>query len=279
MSNNTTRTKITDKDGVYRFDYPEDVQQVIVCGDIHGSFSEIAYKVSTQLDIHDALIIIAGDCGFGFNRLGFYESLYQRKIAKQLKKNNIRFAFVRGNHDNPAYFSRQLINKERWRTVPDYSVIHAAAHDILCVGGGISIDRLDRLRMRNNAAMAYDGDESICPAYYWPDEPPIFDSKLMETAVEMSYSLIDTVVTHTAPSFCEFTDKGVMVLRYAIGDQNLLSDIDNERGQLDLLYAALHEKQIPLQNWIYGHFHASRRMNINGVSFTMLDCEELKELY
>lgn len=273
-----TKTKITERDGVVRYDYPDDVQQVIVCGDIHGSFSEIAFKVSSQYDIRDALIIVAGDCGFGFNRLGFYDSLYQRKVAKQLKRNNLRFAFVRGNHDNPVYFSRRLIDNERWRTVPDYSVIHAAAHDILCVGGGISIDRLDRLRMRNNAAMAYDGDETVCPAYYWPDEPPVFDAVRLDTALELGYGLIDTVVTHTAPSFCEFTDKGPLVLKYAAGDSELLADCDNERRQMDMLYDAL-KGRVPLQHWIYGHFHASRRMNIDDVSFTMLDCEELKQLY
>ena len=275
------KTKITEQDGVFRYDYPEDVECVIVCGDIHGSFTEIAYKVTMQMDVHNALVIIAGDCGFGFNRLGFYDSLYQRKVAKLLKKNNVRFAFVRGNHDNPAYFSKRLIDHERWRTVPDYSVICAASHDILCVGGATSIDRKYRLSMKNNAASGYDGDLSVRPAYYWWDEAPVFDENRLQTALALGYDLIDTVVTHTAPSFCDFVDKGPMVREYAENDMTLLADCDNEREQMDKLYNALvsHKESLPLQNWIYGHFHASRRMSRDGILFTMLDCEELKQLY
>ena len=276
-----SKTKITEQDGVFRYDYPEDVSLVVVCGDIHGSFTQIAYKVAMQMDIHNALIIIAGDCGFGFNRIGFYDALYQRKVAKLLKKNNIRFAFVRGNHDNPEYFSRQLINHERWRTIPDYSVINSAGHDILCVGGATSIDRSYRTSMRNNAADRYDGDLSIRPAYYWSNEAPVFDSNKLDTALELSHHLIDTVITHTAPSFCEFCDKGPIVLEYAENDKTLLEDCDNEREEMDKLFEALisREEHLPLQNWIYGHFHASRRMTFHDISFTMLDCEELKQLY
>ena len=54
--------------------------------------------------------------------------------------------FVRGNHDDPSYFQEEKICYERFRCVPDYSVIQACGLDILCVGGGVSIDRLARQR-------------------------------------------------------------------------------------------------------------------------------------
>lgn len=273
------KTQIIEKDTVSRYNYPDEVECAIICGDIHGSFTEIAYKVSMQFDIHNALVIVAGDCGFGFNRLGFYDSLYQRKIAKLLKRNNIRFAFVRGNHDNPAYFDGNLIEHERWRTVDDYSVICAAGHIILCVGGAISIDRNMRVRMKNNTAEHYDGIPMLRPAYYWSDEPPVFDVNRLNNALELAEGKIDTVVTHTAPSFCEFSDKGPMLLDFAKADPDLLDDCEKERAELDKLYNALKEHNVQVENWIYGHFHASRRMNIDNIMFTMLDCEELKDLH
>ena len=39
------KTQIIEKDTVSRYNYPDEVECVIICGDIHGSFTEIAYKV------------------------------------------------------------------------------------------------------------------------------------------------------------------------------------------------------------------------------------------
>ena len=64
--------------GIWSFTYPEDVEMVVVSGDIHGAFRQIVNKVTAQYDIHNALLIVAGDCGFGFEKLGYYEDIYQR---------------------------------------------------------------------------------------------------------------------------------------------------------------------------------------------------------
>lgn len=54
--------------------YREDF--VVVCGDIHGEFETLAFNV-VQKGIENALVIIAGDCGFGFNKLAYYDDLYK----------------------------------------------------------------------------------------------------------------------------------------------------------------------------------------------------------
>ena len=54
--------------------------------------------------------------------------------------------FVRGNHDNPAYFDGVQFNHKRFLAVPDYTILSACNHTILCVGGAVSIDRCLRMQ-------------------------------------------------------------------------------------------------------------------------------------
>ena len=55
--------------------YREDF--VVVCGDIHGEFETLAFNV-VQKGIENALVIIAGDCGFGFNKLAYMMTCINR---------------------------------------------------------------------------------------------------------------------------------------------------------------------------------------------------------
>lgn len=125
--------------GVKSYEYP-DAKNVVVCGDIHGEFRTLVNKLCNQYRMEDTLLIVAGDCGFGFEKPGYYEQMYNRVVGRLRKANNW-VVFVRGNHDDPSYFNEEKISHRRWRTVPDYSVISACGHAILCVGGAISIDR------------------------------------------------------------------------------------------------------------------------------------------
>lgn len=168
------------------FDYPE-AKCIVVSGDIHGDFHTLVYKMCIQYQMTDTLLIVAGDCGFGFDMPGYYDQVYS-KDAGRLRKANNWIAFVRGNHDNPAYFNEQRIANKRWKTIPDYSVITACGHIILCVGGGISIDRERRKREQARRALTSTG-------YYWEDEAPVFSKEMVD---ELPLQ-IDTVVTHSAP--------------------------------------------------------------------------------
>ena len=42
-------------------------RNVAICGDIHGDFNLLVNKVCIQYQMKDTLIIVAGDCGFGFD--------------------------------------------------------------------------------------------------------------------------------------------------------------------------------------------------------------------
>ena len=66
------------------FEFPR-AKSVVVSGDIHGDFTQLVYKCCVQYEMTDTLIIVAGDCGFGFEAPGYYESIYNRcrnKLSK-----------------------------------------------------------------------------------------------------------------------------------------------------------------------------------------------------
>lgn len=232
---------------------------IVVAGDIHGDFKTLVYKCCVQYGMTDTLIIVAGDCGFGFYRPGYYEDLYMQ-LSGRLSKANNWIVFVRGNHDNPAYFNGQHVNHERWKAVPDYSVLKVCGHTILCVGGAVSIDR--GWRMEENQA-------------YWPDEKPVYDEARLD-AIDKKCA-VNTVITHTSPSFCELVSKqGIQDL--LVKDKTLLDDIKAERKVMDNIQAYLHAHSHPVDQWYYGHFHQSWHSEIEGIKYNMLDCMEIREL-
>lgn len=248
------------------FDYPE-AKQVIVSGDIHGDFRTLVYQLCIRYGCTDTLLIVAGDCGFGFDKPAYYEQVYNA-VAGRLRKANNWIVFVRGNHDDPAYFTEERIHHTRWRAVPDNSVISVAGHKILCIGGATSIDRYERIKLN---ARYHVKDVS----YYWHDEAPVFMPEELASIPEGMK--IDVVVSHTAPSFCELNTH-VGLESWAEWDPSLLKDVSTERTTMDRIYQYLKDQGHPLVKWFYGHFHQSWSSFIGGTHFNMLDIMEFKEV-
>ena len=74
--------------------YPA-ANSVVVCGDIHGAFEEMVFKLCIQYGMTDTLLIVAGDCGFGFEKPGYYEQIFT-KVSRRLTKANNWIAMIRG---------------------------------------------------------------------------------------------------------------------------------------------------------------------------------------
>ena len=252
-----------------KYVFPE-AKGLVVSGDIHGDFTQLVYKCCVQYGMTDTLVIVAGDCGFGFEQLGYYENLYNRCRDRLAKANNW-IAFLRGNHDNPAYFNLLPIKHRRWMTLPDYSVVKACGHTILCVGGATSIDRT--CRMDSKCFHYPKADEPLVPNVYWLDERPVFDRMKLDAINET----LDTVITHTAPPFCELSSHQGLE-NWAMRDEDLLADVKRERKVMEDILGYLRAKNHPLRYWYYGHFHQSWHCEIDGVQYNMLDCMELREV-
>ena len=262
------------------YDFSE-CRSVVICGDIHGDFNLLVNKVCVQYQMKDTLVIVAGDCGFGFERKGYYENIVRRN-AKRVNDCNNWFLFIRGNHDNPAYFDGKTFRHKLFMAIPDYSIVKANGHTILCIGGAISVDRHTRIeawehnqkRMHRYSHTSVP-DEHLSPNYYWSDEEPVFNKEILSEVISMHK--VDTVVTHTAPSFCELQNKNGLQ-QWAINDGSLLDDVQRERETMDAIYETLRSDSDTMTHWYYGHFHQSWHSSINGVMFKMLDIMELAEL-
>lgn len=251
---------------IHTYSYPE-ARNIVVSGDIHGEFNALIYKLCIQSGMTDTLLIVAGDCGFGFDKYGYYENVFKRNSSRLSKSNNW-VLMVRGNHDNPAYFNDEKIAHKRFRTVPDYSVVQACGHNILCVGGAISIDR--EYRKVHDMRYSYSVNQS-----YWSDEMPVFESEILKS-INDNYR-IDTVITHTAPSFCELISKEGLS-GWAAMDPEIIPDCEQERMVMDKIFENLRYAGHPISRWCYGHFHQSWNSVIEGVLFSMLDIMEFKEI-
>ena len=59
---------------IYRFYELPDAKSIVVSGDIHDDFTQLVYKCCIQYAMTNTLIIVAGDCGFGFKKAGYYEN-------------------------------------------------------------------------------------------------------------------------------------------------------------------------------------------------------------
>jgi len=225
-------------------------------GDIHGNL-QVVQNLIKKYDLRDCIIIQVGDFGIGFerenkelNRLIF--------LNKTLKNRNIEFYVLRGNHDDPSYFTGkyQLSNL---KLMPDYSVIINGDSNILLVGGAISVDRITRKEGSS----------------WWAKEKFVLDSKKLE---HLKNFKIDIVATHNAPRFCYPQTTSGIPQDYINRDPKLLTDVENERNELSNFYEIL-KKDHTISYWYYGHFHYHHLMVENDTVFCLLDINEMKEFY
>ena len=252
------------------FNIPEQYASFCVCGDIHGEFKTLAYNLKQQ-KIENAVIVVAGDCGIGFEKAVHYSLIYE-KISKTLKERNIFLLLMRGNHDDPDYFSNGKIDFPLMKTLPDYSVLRFSDKYFLCIGGAISIDRKYR---QEKMWLDKSKGRTIRPLY-WENETAIFNGDALDE-ISKNGIKIDCVISHTCPSFCFPVSKSSIEC-WLSEDPELDSDLILERATMDKIYTRLVDDGHPLKNWVYAHFHGSNTESINGTNFSMLNIVEIKEI-
>lgn len=209
---------------------------------------------------NNSVIIVCGDCGFGFNKFQYYIDILT-KANELFSETNTHIIFVRGNHDDPSYFTNELINMSNIKTVPDYSVIKTMETNTLCVGGAISVDRLWR-KQQEHRINKY--SQSKDKKLYWDNEPIIVNENILNELRENNIQ-ITSVVTHTCPSFSFPTEKD-SAIGWLKMDENLKKDLDDERNSMTWLYEELI-KEHKLFFWSYGHFHLDFSELINDIAF------------
>ena len=209
----------------------------------------------------DAIIISAGDNLIGFNSDAYYERIFS-KMNEILAKNNTTILFIRGNNDDPSFFREEKINFTNVKTIPDYSVIKTKHGNILCVGGGLSIDRVWRKKQQDRLSSISSDKKKIL---YWKDEMPIFDDDKMKELSESGIK-ISGVVSHVAPTFA-FPDIADSLDDWCTKDADLARDIENERLVMDKIYDALRSMGNRPSFWYYGHYKLDNREHRANILF------------
>ena len=243
----------------YKFDNLN-YESLYVVGDLHGLFELFRFKLK-ELKITNSIFIVAGDCGFGFEKKGHYLNIY-RKFSKLLLENNITILFVRGNHDDPSYFDGFELNYKNFTCIPDYSVISFNNENILCIGGAVSVDRMSRKIDEINSGFKY--------KLYWPNEPVLYRPRILKQ-IKNDCIDINHVVTHTKPSFIPpYGKEGVSL--FIEDDPKLEEDLNNENQIMNNIFNDLVKKYCyQINNWVFGHFHQHSLNFHEGVRFINLD--------
>lgn len=219
---------------------------LIVIGDLHGLWDTLFYHIK-QLKLNDITIIVAGDCGFGFEKPEYYVQKYN-KFKKYLVENNVHILFIRGNHDNPSYFNGEnVIDLPHFKTLKDYTVLEFNDKTILCIGGGVSIDRT----MRTSSS-------------YWYGEEFIFNAELMPVEP------ITHIITHiffALPQLC----KNGLIEEFSKEDDKLILALDTEKKNVELLLNFIKEKGWDIEHWYFGHYHNELDFIYEGIECSCID--------
>ena len=241
---------------------------MIFSGDWHGKFKSVISAID-KCGITDDDILQVGDFGVGFNH---NDVMILHDLNCALQDRNLRVYAFRGNHDDKRYFLGKYFNKSPKESVfsnlflvPDYTLLELQGHNILCIGGAISIDRL-----RMKTEMAKEEAAGTLPIY--------FESERFHFDMEKLYSFkngpnIDILATHTAPSYCLPFDKGPTDPL----DISLRKELEEERNQLTSVMDILLERHKIIHHY-YGHFHKSFLLEDRGVIHCCLGINEFKEV-
>lgn len=227
-------------------------------GDIHGALAPIAYEMNK---FTDTCFFICGDIGFGFSdtqpsRLAM---IRKKHFDESLEKNNNTVVFIRGNHDDPSYWTNnnviQVITEEskRFLLAQDYDVFIISAEgkqdiSVLCVGGGLSMDRIQRVSWRS----------------YWPDELPVY-----KEIPELRNP--DVLACHTfVKDLCPFP-KNSYIEEMMLYDSTIHVDNIKESETMSKVLDYYKPKAV-----YHGHFHVKNKATHNKIVVTSLACDQIE---
>lgn len=225
----------------------ESEKPLIFLGDHHGAWNML-FDIIRLKDIRDCYIISVGDLGIGFHKKE-KEQKQTENLNNFFKQKNINFYGIRGNHDDPSYFSGEnRICLDNFELIEDYTMSEYGDKSIQFIGGAISVDRTGR-----NIGTSY-----------WENEGVVFNREACKK--------VDILVTHTAPSHCFPQQFNEMVYGWAGQDAYLIQDLTDERAVMDEIFKACNPS-----SHLYGHFHSTWSEEINGCRHRSLNINEFFE--
>jgi predicted phosphodiesterase len=245
--------------------------RLLFLGDIHGNFNLINQYIKLY-ELKDCHIIQVGDFGVGFNTLE-KEKRALKMVHDECVKHNIFVWAIRGNHDYKPYFDNDPFEFTNIKLVKDYEILELEGKRILCVGGAVSVDRSWRYTKEQR-----NGNFEVKPGQtWWSDEIFVLDR---DKIIDMKD--INIVVTHTSPDYCPIDNTfgfGPFVesIIKEKNDTELRTDLLFERQQMTEMFHLLRLNGNDITHHMYGHFHKSDTINMNGIKHRLLGIGELFE--
>jgi hypothetical protein len=204
-------------------DYCEDAYDIRLVGDIHGNFG------SYKRIIGDAENVVqVGDYGMGF-------------VPNEVT--DIRYRFIRGNHDNPA------VCREQPNYIEDGTVEYVGDETIMYIGGAASIDRAYRT-------------EGVS---WWPDEECSY-SEFLHFFDEYMRVKPTIMITHECP-------EEVSNVLCRVNNMTKLPDKSLTRRAFQNMWEN-HKPKL----WCFGHWHSSFDMSLLDTRFICLNVNEFIDI-
>ena len=216
-------------------------------GDIHGNFQPLIFYMIHQKQPHDCYVFACGDIGMGFHKFNYYVDEFNR-MNKKLSQHNIQLCLIRGNHDNPIFFTSETpldVYYSNIHFIEDYEILTINNHNILCIGGATSVDRIYRTENEN----------------WWSKESvQEYDRNIVNENNSMLLDSVDIVVSHSAPMFVSPKYERI----------SWMSDDDDIRAKNDRLILSNVYFDIckNLKYWFHGHFHMHYETYVPNDGFT-----------
>ncbi len=213
----------------------------------------------------DSVIVVNGNCGI--------ERIKDEALAdlnQLLEKENIILLLVRGNNENPSIFAEDRIDLSNIISLQDICIVKIGNKNMLCVGGGISINR--KWKMKN--------DSRLNIRTYYENEFPVFGEKDREDLLSfLESNKIDVVVSFESPSFALKTKINSVAEIWASNDQNLLKDITKCKRLLNEIYMCFYETSVTPSLWVVNsHPEHVLQSPINGIYFVGCPKNEITDI-
>ena len=206
-----------------------------IVGDVHGKFYDFA-----RMD-RGVPIIQIGDMGIGFRGIDNYGETGKQSYPTTMPDN---IHFIRGNHDNPQ------VCEGHPNHLGKFGVKEIAGLRIGFIGGGYSVDH------PTNTEYVY---QRIPNIDWWEDEE--LSMVELQAAIDLitdEKDGIDIMVSHEAPS--EITK--LMMRKKPARTRTALA--------LQALFENLCDTNKLPKLWVFGHFHETRMIHMNGINFHCL---------
>lgn len=172
----------------------------------------------------NALIILNGGAEINMSSVEFLIHEFA-SINEWVSEYNVHIGIIRGANDDPSLFAQKPINFSNIKMYDDTTIISCGEKNILCIGGGCSIDKAWKLNKEKH---------SNCRLYYANDEHPTFD--INEIKDFLSKEMIDSVVTALTPTFVGESYSSMKGNRWLKDNVDSLEDINAQRAKMDELY-------------------------------------------